>query len=141
LEVLKLVDVSLLSSGVIRGDKVFNMISELLGDCLIEDLDIPFTAVATDMAAKKEVWMQNGSLDLAIRASAAIPSILHPVKVNGRTLVDGGVLNPLPIAPCISIHADYLFAVDLNSDAAIPDDFVFGQIDTRQQKRDWFNSV
>ncbi|MFK4753410.1 patatin-like phospholipase family protein [Oceanobacter antarcticus] len=141
LDVLKLVDVSLLSSGVIRGDRVFSMISELLEDCLIEDLDIPFTAVATDMTAKKEIWFQRGSLDLAIRASAAIPSILHPVKMNGRTLVDGGVLNPLPISPCISIHADYLFAVDLNSDAAMPDDFVFAREDTGQQKRDWFNSV
>ncbi|WP_028292742.1 patatin-like phospholipase family protein [Oceanobacter kriegii] len=142
LDVLKLVDVSLLSSGVIRGDKVFNMLSEMLDGVQIEDLPIPFTAVATDMVARKEIWFQTGCLDTAIRASAAIPSIFNPVKVNGRTLVDGGVLNPLPISPCVSVHADHIIAVDLNSDTDLPTDFVFEeQGEERPQKQAWFNTV
>ncbi|WP_221801272.1 patatin-like phospholipase family protein [Oceanobacter mangrovi] len=142
LDVLKLVDVSLLSGGVIRGDKVFNMLAEMLDGVLIEDLPIPFTAVATDMQARKEIWFQSGSLDTAIRASAAIPSIFSPVKVNGRHLVDGGVLNPLPISPCVSVHADHIIAVDLNSDTVMPDDFGFLPAETNKpQKQAWFNSV
>lgn len=140
LDVLKLVDVSLLSSGLIRGDRLFTMISDFLGNSLIEDLPIPFTAVATDLKAKKEIWFQSGSLDTAIRASVAIPSVFHPVQVNGRLLVDGGVLNPLPISPCVSVHADCIIAVDLNADCAMPDDFVF-ETDGGQLRQDWFNTV
>jgi NTE family protein len=141
LDVLKLVDVSLLSSGVIRGDKVFAMLSEFLGSVKIEDLAIPFTAVATDLTAKKEIWFQSGSLDMAMRASAAIPSVLNPVTRNGHVLVDGGVLNPLPISPCVSVHADFLMAVDLNADCSIPDDFFHQNNDGQPQKQIWLDTV
>jgi NTE family protein len=120
MDLLRLVDFSFISNGAIRGDKVFSVLSEILGDVQIEDLDIPFTAVATDLSNSKEVWFQRGSLEEAMRASVAIPGLLQPVKRNNSLLVDGGVLNPLPIAPSVSAHADYIIAVDLNADVPIP---------------------
>ena len=140
-EVLKLVDFSLLSNGAIRGDRVFNILSAMLDGQQIEDLTLPFTAIATDLTNKKEIWFQSGSLNEAIRASAAIPSLLAPVQSSGRLLVDGGVLNPLPITPCVSAHADYIIAVDLNAGVPMPQDFVCQPQPSRQQKDDWFNSV
>jgi NTE family protein len=120
MDLLRLVDFSFISNGAIRGDKVFSVLSEILGDVQIEDLDIPFTAVATDLSNSKEVWFQRGSLEEAMRASVAIPGLLQPVKRNNSLLVDGGVLNPLPIAPSVSAHADYIIAVDLNANVPIP---------------------
>ncbi|MCY0965849.1 patatin-like phospholipase family protein [Parathalassolituus penaei] len=142
LDVLRLIDVTLLSSGVIRGDRVFALLSEFLGSVQIEDLPIPFTAVATDLTARKEIWFQSGSLDTAMRASAAIPSVLKPVHHNGHVLVDGGVLNPLPISPCVSVHADLIMAVDLNADIAMPDDFALGsEQEEREEKQAWLESI
>ncbi|MCY4473317.1 MAG: patatin-like phospholipase family protein [Kistimonas sp.] len=118
LDVIRLLDVSFRSPGVISGDRIFDVIGKMIGDLCIEDLPIAFTAVATDLDSRKELWFQNGDLLQAIRASIAIPSLFAPVVYNGRTLVDGGVLNPLPIAPTVSVHSDLIVAVDLNSDIA-----------------------
>ena len=120
LDVLKLVDLSFLSGGAIRGDKVFALLSEILGSVEIENLNIPFTAVATDLTNQKEVWFSSGPLERAIRASCAIPSLILPVVIDNRVLVDGGVLNPLPIAASVSIHADEIFAVDLSAEVPMP---------------------
>jgi NTE family protein len=100
--------------GAIQGDKVFRRIRELIGDVMIEDLPIEFTAVATDLRHQQEVWFRHGSLNLAMRASAAIPSLFTPVVVDGRTLVDGALLNPLPITPVLSSRSDLIIAVNLN---------------------------
>lgn len=143
LDVLKMVDVSLLSSGVIKGDKLYNRIAEMLNGQRIEDLRIPFTAVATDITNHKEVWFQRGSLQEAVRASAAIPSLFTPVNHNGRLLVDGAVLNPLPITPCVSAHADCIIAVDLNADVPMPEE-VQDPADQQEQSEErnaWFNNV
>ena len=113
-DVVKLVDFSLTGKGIIRGDKVFDIIKDMIGDIMIEDLPISFTAVATDIMKQKEVWMQKGKLLDAVRASVAIPSILTPKEIDGRYLIDGGVLNPLPIAPTISDSTDLTIAVSLN---------------------------
>jgi NTE family protein len=120
LNVLRLVDFSLISNGAIRGDKLFSVLSGMLGDIQIEDLELPYTAVATDLISSKEVWFQRGSLQQAMRASAAIPGLIQPVEYEGRLYVDGGVLNPLPIAASVSAHADYIIAVDLSADVPIP---------------------
>ena len=114
-DVLRLLDMTFVSRGAIKGDKVFAVINELIGDMTIEELPIPFTAVATDLLNQKEVWFQSGSLQLAMRASLSIPSLFTPVIHGNRVLVDGGVLNPLPIAPCVSAHADLVVAVDVSS--------------------------
>lgn len=141
LEVLKLVDFSLLSNAAIRGDRIFNILADMLEQQQIEELALPFTAVATDITNQKEVWFQHGLVSDAIRASAAIPSVLTPVSSQGRLLVDGGVLNPLPIAPCVSAHADYIIAVDLNNDVPMPLDFALQPQPSKEEKDDWFNSV
>lgn len=120
LNVLRLVDFSFISNGAIRGDRLFSKLSEMLGDIQIEDLKIPYTAVATDLTSSKEVWFQRGSLEKAMRASAAIPGLIQPVEYDHRLYVDGGVLNPLPIAASVSAHADYIIAVDLGADVPIP---------------------
>lgn len=115
LDVLKLLDFGFGSLGAIRGERVFGRIREILGEINIEDLPIPFTAVATDLTNQQEVWFQQGSLHQAMRASAAIPSLFSPVRQGSRVLVDGGLLNPLPIIPVVSAHCDLIMAVNLNA--------------------------
>eukprot|EP01031_Cornospumella_fuschlensis_P009145 gene9145-11233_t len=114
LDVLRLLDVSF-RLGAIRGEKVFGRIREIVGDIDIEDLSIPYTAVATDLTNQQEIWFQEGCLHQAMRASAAIPSLFTPVMQGSRMLVDGGLLNPLPIVPVVSSHCDLIIAVNLNS--------------------------
>ncbi len=115
-DVLRLLDVTFNSVGAIRGDKIFSVVRDMLGDTRIEDLPIAYTAVATDLLAHKEIWFQEGPLDQAIRASVAIPSVVTPLVLNGRVLVDGALLNPLPIIPTISSHADMIVAVNLSGE-------------------------
>jgi NTE family protein len=115
-DVLRLLDPSIKAPGAIRADKILSRVSELLGGVRIEDLPIPYTAVATDLLARKEVWFQEGPLDAAIRASIALPSIITPVMLNGRLLADGGLMNPLPIAPTAASNADLTVGVTLSGD-------------------------
>lgn len=114
LDVLRLLDVSF-RLGAIRGERVFGRIQEIVGEVDIENLDIPFTAVATDLTNQQEIWFQEGCLHQAMRASAAIPSLFTPVIQGKRMLVDGGLLNPLPIVPVVSSHCDLIIAVNLNA--------------------------
>jgi len=141
LDILRLVDFSLLSGGAIRLEKVYAAMSEMLGDCNIEDLNIPFTSVATDLRHQKEIWFQRGSLVNAMRASAAIPTILSPVVTDSMMLVDGAVLNPLPITPCVSAHADLIMAVDINADVPVPENLVRSLIDEETEKKAWLETV
>jgi NTE family protein len=115
LDIAALLDVTFTKSGLIEGDKVFKKMEDMIGEVLIEDLPISFTAVATDLSKKKEVWFQKGSLIEAIRASSAIPTVLTPKKIENRYFIDGGVINPLPIAPTISDNTDFTIAVSLNA--------------------------
>ncbi|MDR1450726.1 MAG: patatin-like phospholipase family protein [Helicobacteraceae bacterium] len=118
---LKLVDLSLLATGgAIKGEKVFEKIAPFFGDKRIEDLPIRFTAVATDLDGKKEFWFQEGDLKTAIRASVAIPTIFTPIYHNSRALVDGAVLNPLPIAPTMSDRTELIAAVNLCANYSTP---------------------
>jgi len=116
LDMLRLLDPSLAAAGAIKAEKVMARVSELLGGALIEDLPIRFTAVATDLLARKEVWFQQGPVDVAIRASIAIPSVITPVMLNGRLLADGGLIDPVPVAPTASASADATVAVSLNGE-------------------------
>lgn len=113
LDVLRLLDVSF-HLGAIRGDKVFGKIREIVGEIDIEQLPISYTAVATDLTNQQEIWFQEGNLHQAMRASAAIPSLFTPVMHGNRMLVDGALLNPLPIVPVVSSHCDLIVAVNLN---------------------------
>ena len=115
-ELIKLVDFSFAKNGMIKGDKVFEVIEKMIGQVNIEDLPIPFTAVATNLHTQKSVWFQKGDLLDAIRASVAIPTILTPKKIGDQYLVDGGILNPLPTVPLLSNHNDYTIAVNIHAD-------------------------
>lgn len=114
-DVLRLLDFAFGHPGLIKGDRLIGVLKELVGDRLIEDLPVRFTAVATDLAAQREVWLNRGSLFDAIRASIAIPMIFTPHYVNGRELVDGGLLAPVPIAATRQAMADIVIAVDVNA--------------------------
>ena len=115
IDIAKLVDFSFFNNGMIKGDKVFNILEKMIGRVNIEDLPIEYSAVATDITKQKEVWLQKGDLLEAIRASIAIPTIFTPKKIDDRYLIDGGVLNPLPIAPTLSANTDITIAVNLNA--------------------------
>lgn len=113
-DVVSLLDISWNSSGFVKGDKIINSLKDMLGEQKIEDLKIPFTAVAVDIKTEKEIWLNSGSLFNAIRASASLPLFFTPIDYNGYKLVDGGVLNPVPIAPTFKIECDKIIAVNLN---------------------------
>lgn len=124
MDLFRLVDITWSPMGAIKGEKVMEVIGKMLGDRSIESLPIPFTSVATDLINQKEVWFQEGSLIQAIRASIAVPGVITPVHYHGRTLVDGGLLNPLPITPAVAWHADMIVAVNVtaqNSNATLDD--------------------
>jgi NTE family protein len=114
MDVLKLVDWTLSGGGLIKGERIIGTMRELIGDVVIEDLPIAFTAVATDLDREREVWLTRGPLFDAIRASIAIPTVFRPHTLADRRLVDGGLLNPVPVTPLIREAADYLFAVSMD---------------------------
>jgi len=110
-DVLRMYDLAPTAPGAIRAEKIFARVSDILGDARIEDLPVPFTAVATDLTAGEERWFQEGPVDVAIRASAALPGFITPVVLHGRLLADGGLVNPLPITPTVAAGADLTIAV------------------------------
>ena len=112
-DIFSLLDLSLQKGGLIKGDKIIETLRKLVGETLIENLPIPFTAVAADIQAEKEVWINKGPLFDAIRASISLPLFFTPFNHNGVLLVDGGVLNPVPIAPAFNEHTDLKIAVNL----------------------------
>lgn len=120
LDIVRLLDISLSKPGVIAAEKVLARVREILGDVMIEDLPIPFTAVATDLNAGRSVWFQRGSLVDAIRASIAIPGVISPHVYGGRVFGDGGILDALPISPTTSVVSDLTIGVILGSDG-VPD--------------------
>jgi NTE family protein len=116
--ILRLLDPSITSAGVLRAEKILDAVRDILGDATIEQLPIPFTAVVTDLLAGKSVWLQRGPVDEAIRASIAIPGVIAPHVVDGRLLADGGILDPLPMAPIAAVNADLTIAVSLSGSEA-----------------------
>ncbi|MBE1162142.1 patatin-like phospholipase family protein [Dyella acidiphila] len=118
-DVLKLVDwsFSFAGGGLIKGEKIIGTMLELIGDTSIEELPIAFTAVATDIEREREVWLTRGSLFDAIRASIAIPTLFRPHAIEGRVLVDGALLNPVPVTPLIRDPADFVIAVSIDGPA------------------------
>lgn len=114
-DVLRLLDFAFGHPGLFRGERIIAVLRELIGQHQIEELAIPFTAVATDVLRQREVWLNRGPLFDAIRASIAIPMVFTPWTLDGRTLVDGGLLSPMPMAATRMHVADWVIAVDLNA--------------------------
>lgn len=122
IDLLKLLDFRG-SGGFVAGDKIVSKMQELLGgNYLIEDLDVKFTAVATDIDAEKEIWINEGYLLDAMRASTSLPLFFAPYNLNNRSLVDGGTLNPVPIAPTFDDNTDIIIAVNLGGKLLDEDD-------------------
>jgi NTE family protein len=115
-QILSFVDVVVPRSGLIDGKKVADLIRKYVRVQNIEELPIPFAAVATDLLSGEEVVLKQGDIIEAIRASISLPGIFTPVETNGKILVDGGLVNPLPVSVVREMGANFVIAVDLNSD-------------------------
>jgi NTE family protein len=115
LEVFRLLDFTLSAQGFVKGERVFKAIEDLIGDHQIEKLKTPFTAVAADVMSKQEVHYRSGSLFKALRASIAMPTVFTPVCEGRSQLVDGGVLNPLPLNIITRDPGDLVVAVNVNA--------------------------
>ena len=118
-KIFNLVDFTLSAQGLIKGDKVLGKMKDFIPDANIEDLKITYTAVASDIINKEEVVFTKGSVYDAIRASIAIPTVFTPVKSNGRLMVDGGILNNIPISHAKRLPNDLLVVVNVNADIPV----------------------
>jgi len=114
-DVLGFFDVSL-TGGLIKGAKLLEFASTSFLDETFADLDRPFACVATDLATGREVWLRDGSVANAVRASIALPGLFSPQLLDERYLVDGGLVNPVPVSLCRVLDADVVIAVDLGMD-------------------------
>jgi len=109
-------DFNFAGTGLINGQRLCERLEQQLGDLNIEDLDARFTAVATEIGTGHEIWLSRGRLVDAVRASYALPGVFRPVKINGRWLFDGALVNPIPVSVCRALGARYVIAVNLNFD-------------------------
>jgi NTE family protein len=117
-DVVRFLDLSFSVGGLFKGDRIMDTLREMVGEHAIEDLPISYTAVAVDIDRQREVWFSKGPLFDAIRASIAVPTIFTPHDYRGMTLLDGGLLNPVPIAPTFRDFTDLTIAVNLNAEPA-----------------------
>jgi NTE family protein len=117
MQVLRLLDPTFGRDGLFKGERIIGVLRELIGDRAIEELPVAFTAVATDLASGEEVWLHEGRLFDAIRASIATPLVFTPFQHGSRTLLDGALVNPLPIAPTLNDATDLTVAVNLSGAA------------------------
>ncbi len=113
-DVWRLLDASFGGGGVIRGNRLMQAISESIDDCDIEALPMRFGAVAADLNTGEEIWLREGSMLAAVRASSGMPGLFTPIWYQGRWMIDGGVVNPVPVTLCRAMGADYVIAVNLN---------------------------
>ncbi len=123
LKVINLLDFSFSTQGLVKGDKVFNTMKTITMDANIEDLRIPFTCVSVDIINREEIVFKKGNVFDALRASASIPTVFMPIKKGKKLLVDGGVLNNLPVNHATRIEGDILIAVDVNAQVPVIDPF------------------
>ena len=126
-QVISYLDLSF-RGGLIRARRLVEFLTAELADRSVESLNPTFAAVATDLATGREIWLRQGSLVESLRAAIALPGFITPVQVDGRWLVDGGLVNPVPVSLCRALGAESVIAVDLNTtlllrggDARAPD--------------------
>ncbi len=115
LDIVRFLDVDITNGGLIDGNRVKQFLQAFKGDIEINDLEKPYMAIATDLNTGREVWLQDGLLFDAIRASVSIPGFLTPFQLNGKWLVDGGLTNPVPVSACRALGADIIIAVNPNA--------------------------
>ena len=115
--VLGLLDISWRGSGLIAGERLGGLLDEAVGRKSFAEADIPFICIATELGTGHELWLRQGPLATAIRASYALPGVFRPVRVNGQWLIDGGVVNPVPVAACRALGARMVIAVNLGPES------------------------
>ena len=113
-EIVRFLDIDLTNGGLIEGKRIMSFMKTLKEDAPIESFEIPFAAIATDLLTGREIWLQQGSIVDAVRASMAMPGLFSPVKLNGKWLLDGALVNPVPVSACRALGADIIIAVNLN---------------------------
>ena len=113
-------DVTWGGSGFLRGERLARVLNHYLEDVRIEDLDRKFAAVACDLRTGYEVWLQKGPLVPAVRASYALPGAFEPIQIDSRYMIDGALVNPVPVSACRALGAHMIIAVSLNGDAFGP---------------------
>ncbi len=131
-DVFKFIDFSFSNQGFIKGNKIFNKMKSFFPDINIEDIKIPYVAVAADIKNMKEKIFTTGSLYKAVRASISVPAIFTPVKDGDAVLVDGGVVNPVPVNRAVRTENDMLFTSYVNAD--IP--YVKNYSENKEHKQD-----
>lgn len=124
-DVIRLMDLSWQRGGLLRGDRVFNQVRHIVRTQRIEECAIRFGAVTTNLSTARELWLTEGDLHLAIRASCSMPGLLAPVRFNEYWLVDGAVVNPVPVSLARALGADIVIAVDLQHNASLNQDDMF----------------
>jgi NTE family protein len=115
--IFSLLDLSWTGSGLLSGDRLRELLEKQVGDMRFADVKTPFICIATELMTGHEIWLRNGLLAPAIRASYALPGVFRPVQIDGQWLIDGAVVNPIPVSPCRAIGARLVISVSLNSDA------------------------
>lgn len=121
-KILRLFDFSLGTTGLVKGERLLRRMKAFIPDKSIENMDIPYAAVAVDLLTSSEVVFRQGSIYDAIRASISIPTVFTPVNRDGRLLVDGGVMNNVPVDQVARTEGDLLLAVNVNADIPLPGD-------------------
>lgn len=137
-QVIKLMGVSLPKGGLVSGEKVFTTLEERFVPATIEELALPFSAVATDMRRGQEIIFNSGSTVDAVRASCSIPGLFPPHEYRNRLLLDGAVVNPVPVSLCRQLGVDAVIAVDLSVNFGMRDGEFFD--DSQKQNDDKFNN-
>jgi len=133
-KVLSLVDFTVSRVGLVKGDRVFNKMKDFIPDSLIEELKLPYAAVAVDLINNKEVVFREGSLFDAIRASVSIPSVLTPVKTEDGLLIDGGVMNNIPVDHAPRVPGDLLLVVNVNASIPVVPPQISREEDEKQKR-------
>lgn len=116
MRILRYLDLSLSAGGLIGGRRLTRLLNDNLGDMRVEDLDVPFAAVATELETGHEIWLRRGTLVDALRASYALPGVFTPHEIDNQALVDGALVNPVPVSVCRAFGARLVIAVNLNAD-------------------------
>ncbi|MFN3658666.1 MAG: patatin-like phospholipase family protein [Pseudolabrys sp.] len=119
-EIVGYLDVRLRGGGLIDGKQIVALLHRINIAARIEDCGKPFAAIATDLESGREIWLRDGPMDEAVRASIALPGIFSPARHRERWLVDGGLVNPVPVSACRALGADIVIAVNLNGDIVEP---------------------
>jgi NTE family protein len=115
MDIWRLLDTTLRGGGVMRGTRLMRAIAEHIEDRAIEEMPVTFAAIAADLDTGQEVWIREGPMLSAVRASSGLPGLFSPMWYQDRWLIDGGVVNPVPVSLCRALGADYVIAVNLNT--------------------------